>query len=95
MLLSGEKIVRIIKDQIQVLNLTGEEIYFIEHWIISKKVPLTRPLAPPPPLSPVRVLSLLLLTNCLLEVDLTTIANNYFGGNILLLNMIIDRNCGF
>ena len=49
----------------------------------------------PPPLSPVRILSLVLLTNCLLELDLTTVANNYFGGNILLVNMFIDRNCGF
>ena len=56
-------------------------------------VPLTR--APPasPCVSPVRVLSLLLLANSLLEADMTTLANNYFGGNLPLVHMVVDRNC--
>ena len=37
MLLPLEKNIRIIKDQINFLNLTIEEIFFIENWIISKK----------------------------------------------------------
>ena len=41
-----------------------------------------------------RILSLMLLTKGLLEAgDLTAIANNYFGGNIGLVHMIVDRNC--
>ena len=37
MLLSVEKNLGIIKDQIQVLKPNLEEIFFIENWIISKK----------------------------------------------------------
>ena len=112
MLLPLEKNIRIIKDQINFLNLTMDEVFFIENWIISKKglkefyetsasvcyisVPIAQQFLPPPPppSNPMRILSLMLLTKGLLEVgDLTAIANNYFGGNIALVHMIVDRNC--
>ena len=75
-----------------MLGLSKEEIRFIENLVISKSLPLLKQHQPSPPhgTTPLRLFSLLILTNSLMEFDLDSIVKNFFGGNNQLVSIFLD-----
>ena len=89
-----ENKIKYLKDQILLLGLTREEIIFVESSIITKSVPILKTCLHQPPalISPLRTVSLMMIINTILEVDLNKIINNFFGGNNQLVNVLLEKN---
>ena len=85
--------VRSARDQVLVLRLSKEEIIFVENVIISKNVPMTRSLILQPNIPPMRLVALMFMANYLMDLDMDTVVNNFFGGNRQILEMLVDKNC--
>ena len=85
--------VRSARDQVLVLRLSKEEIIFVENVIISKNVPMTRSLILQPSIPPMRLVALMFMANYLMDLDMDTVVNNFFGGNRQILEMLVDKNC--
>ena len=89
-----EERIKALKHKILVLGLSKEETVFIENHIISKSLPLLKQYQPSPPhgISPLRMFSLLIIANSLMEFDLENIVNNFFGGNNQLVSIFLDAH---
>ena len=71
---------------------SSNKVTFVENVLISRCVPLARPLLQPAALGPVRVVSLAILANSLLDIDMETVVTNFFGGSHEIVSMLLDRN---
>ena len=91
--------IRKIREQLLIINLSKEEIIFIENMIISKSIQL--PLMGSENLldfnmsrfDPVRIVPLFILVNSLMEQDINSVTENFFGGNILVVDMLLSGFC--
>ena len=81
------------RDQVIVLRLSKEEIIFVENVIISKSVPMARSLLLHPSIPPMRLVALMFMTKSLMDLDMNTVVNNFFGGNKQIIDMLVDKNC--
>ena len=96
MLLLVDTCMSLIRDKIISMNISKDEVSLIENILVSRCVPFAQvdPLLQSyPGLMPLRMVSLVILANTLLEMDLNFVINNFFGGNKQIVNMLIDRNC--
>ena len=91
--------IRKIREQLLIINLSKEEIIFIENMIISKSIQL--PLKGSENLldfnmsrfDPVRIVPLFILVNSLMEQDINPVTENFFGGNIFVVDMLLSGFC--
>ena len=91
--------IRKIREQLLIINLSKEEIIFIENMIISKSIQL--PLMGSENLldfnmsrfDPVRIVPLFILVNSLMEQDINSVTENFFGGNIFVVDMLLSGFC--
>lgn len=89
-----EERIKALKHKILMLGLSKEEIMFLENYVISKSLPLLKQYQPSPPhgTSPLRMFSLLIIANSLMEFDLESIVKNFFGGNNQLVSIFLDAH---
>ena len=86
-----------VRDQIAILELSASEVLLLENMILTKVVPFLQPrtLWQFPTPEPLRMMSLMILVNLLLEIDINTIASNYHievGFPIVSLDFIYCKN---
>ena len=54
---------------------------------------LFAPLLLHPSIAPMRLVALMFMTNSLMDLDMDTVVNNFFGGNKQIIDMLVDKNC--